>query len=298
MKRTGQIVLVLLLCVLLVGGMMWIAERMLPDADAGDHITMEGFSYAELPKFDGKTPYVVVNGNVPFFDTEGLTEKSYEYYGKLDSKGRCTAATANVGRDLMPTSERESIGAIKPSGWHTVKYEGVDGNYLYNRCHLIGFQLTGENANEKNLITGTRYLNTQGMLPFENMVADYVKETDNHVMYRVTPIFLDGELVARGVLMEGYSVEDDGEGVCFNVFCYNNQPEIEIDYATGESRYVGKTDTDTDSGKYVLNTKSMKFHHNNCSSVNDIAEKNKEVYSGSRDDLIRKGYSPCGSCKP
>ena len=166
----------------------------------------------------------------------GVHISSFEHYSKLDSLGRCGAAFANVSRSTMPTKKRGAIGNIKPSGWHTVKYEGIDGKYLYNRCHLIGYQLTAENANPRNLITGTRYLNVTGMLPFENMVADYVKETNHHVLYRVTPIFKERELVARGVQMEAYSVEDKGAGVQFNVYVYNNQPGISINYETGRSK--------------------------------------------------------------
>lgn len=184
--------------------------------------------------------YVVVNDNVPEFTEKELTDEAYEFYSELDSLNRCGYAMACIGRELMPTEERGSIGQVKPSGWHTVKYDFVDGKYLYNRCHLIGFQLTGENANEKNLITGTRYMNVEGMLPFENMVADYVKETGNHVLYRVTPVFDDNNLVARGVQMEAYSVEDSGEGISYNVFVYNKQPGVEIDYTTGESRLAEK----------------------------------------------------------
>ena len=189
-----------------------------------------------VPEFTDQ-PYVVINNNVPFFtEEEKATQDVFEYYSELDSLGRCGMAIANVCKELMPTGERGNIGQVKPSGWQTAKYDHVDGNYLYNRCHLIGFQLTGENANEKNLITGTRYMNVDGMLPFENMIDDYVDETENHVLYRVTPVFEGEELVARGVLMEAYSVEDEGEGICFNVYVYNNQPDVVIDYATGESR--------------------------------------------------------------
>ena len=191
-------------------------------------------SVQDIPAFADE-PYVVINDNKPEFSKEDYTTESYEYYSELDSLGRCGYAMACIGRDLMPTEERGSLGQRKPSGWQTVNYDFVDGKYLYNRCHLIGFQLSGENANEKNLITGTRYMNTEGMLPFENMIADYVKETGNHVLYRVTPIFDGDNLVARGVQMEAWSVEDDGEGICFNVYCYNNQPGIVIDYATGKS---------------------------------------------------------------
>lgn len=192
-------------------------------------------SISTIPDFDDE-PYIEINGNKPYFTKEELTTSSYEYYTDLDSLGRCGVCYACIGKDIMPTEERGPIGMVKPSGWHTVKYDFVDGKYLYNRCHLIGFQLAGENANVKNLITGTRYLNVQGMLPFENEVADYVQDTGNHVMYRVTPVFKENNLVANGVLMEAYSVEDKGKGVCFNVFCYNNQPGVIIDYATGESK--------------------------------------------------------------
>lgn len=191
-------------------------------------------SAEEIPPFSGEA-YIAINGNVPFFVEEEITDESYEYYSELDSLGRCGVTEACIGIDIMPTEDRGDIGSVKPTGWHSVKYDIVDGKYLYNRCHLIGFQLAGENANRKNLITGTRYLNIEGMLPFENMVADYVQETENHVMYRVTPIFEGDDLVAQGVVMEGWSVEDEGEGICFCVFAYNAQPGIEIDYATGES---------------------------------------------------------------
>lgn len=191
-------------------------------------------SLEEIPPFDG-TPYVEINGNIPDFDETDCTTESFESYSELDALGRCGVAFANVGIDLMPREERGSIGQVKPSGWHTVKYDCVDGKYLYNRCHLIGYQLTGENANEKNLITGTRYLNVEGMLPFENMVDDYVEATNNHVLYRVTPVYEGDNPVANGVLMEGWSVEDQGRGICFYVYVYNCQPGVEIDYATGES---------------------------------------------------------------
>lgn len=192
------------------------------------------FSLDEVGTYTGE-PYAVVNGNQPYFSEEELTDQSYEFYSELDELGRCGAAHACIGIDLMPTEDREGIGQVKPSGWQTVKYDIVNGKYLYNRCHLIGFQLAGENANEKNLITGTRYLNVDGMLPYENLVADYVKETENHVMYRVTPVYEGENLVASGVLMEAESVEDEGEDVQFCVYVYNVQPGIVIDYATGDS---------------------------------------------------------------
>lgn len=190
-----------------------------------------------LPKYNGN-PYVALNDNNPDFSKDELIANSYEKYADLDFLGRCGVANAVIGRDLMPTTKRESISSVKPSGWKSVKYKGIDGGSLYNRCHLIGFQLAGENANKKNLITGTRYLNTQGMLPFENMIADYVKETNNHVRYRVTPVFIGNELVARGVQMEAMFVEDNGKAIKFNVFCFNVQPNIEIEYSNGNSRKV------------------------------------------------------------
>ena len=182
---------------------------------------------ATLPEYSD-SPYVIVNNNEPFFTENDMTADSFEYYGELDELGRCTVAYASIGKDLMPTEKRGSIGSVKPTGWHTVKYDIVDGKYLYNRCHLIGYQLTAENANK-------RYLNVDGMLLFENMVADYIKETNNHVLYRVTPIFTGDNLLADGVLMEAESVEDNGEGISYNVFCYNVQPGVKIDYATGDS---------------------------------------------------------------
>ena len=218
-------------------------EKSLPSTENATTIE-ETFDFAAVPAYDGKA-YVAVNDNVPFFTEEELSSASYETYGELDPLGRCTVCVASVGQDLMPAEERGNIGMVKPTGWHTVKYDFVDGKYLYNRCHLIGYQLTGENANEKNLITGTRYLNIEGMLPFENMVADYVKETDQHVMYRVTPVFEGDNLLATGVLMEGKSVEDNGEGVLFCVFAYNVQPGVSIDYATGESSADGTIVNDT-----------------------------------------------------
>lgn len=191
-------------------------------------------SVAEIPAYAGE-PYVTVNNNVPQFSETDLGVSSYEYYSDLDDLGRCGVVYACIGTDLMPTEERGEIGAVKPSGWHTIKYDIVDGKYLYNRCHLIGYQLSGENANVNNLITGTRYLNVEGMLPFENMVADYVRETEHHVLYRVTPIFEGDNLLASGVQIEAQSVEDHGEGIQFNVYCYNVQPGVTIDYATGDS---------------------------------------------------------------
>lgn len=200
--------------------------------------TATSVSLSDIPAYSG-SPYVAVNNNVPFFTDNDMTTTAFETYSNLDNLSRCGVAYANVCTEIMPTEERGAIGQVKPSGWHTVKYDIVSGKYLYNRCHLIGYQLSAENANTKNLITGTRYLNTEGMLPFENMVADYVKETNNHVLYRVTPMFDGNNLVASGVLMEAKSVEDNGDGILFNVYCYNVQPGIAIDYATGDSALDG-----------------------------------------------------------
>lgn len=187
--------------------------------------------------WDGINPYSIVNNNKPFFTLKEISYEEYEIYSELDTLGRCGTAMACLSTELMPTEERESISSVKPSGWHgnNNRYDWIDGTYIYNRCHLIGFQLTGENANEKNLITGTRYLNVEGMLPLENIVADYIKETNNHVMYRITPLYKGDNRVAHGVLMEAFSVEDNGEVICFNVFCPNIQPGVAIDYSTGKN---------------------------------------------------------------
>lgn len=289
----------------------------------------ESIALAEVPEYSGQ-PYVVVNDNEPDFSEGDMTSESSEYYSDLDSLGRCGTAFANIGTDLMPAEKRGAIGQIKPSGWQTVKYDFVDGKYLYNRCHLIGYQLTAENANEKNLITGTRYLNVTGMLPFENMVADYVKETKQHVLYRVTPVYDGNNLVASGVLMEAQSVEDGGAGIQYCVFVYNVQPGVSIDYATGgswestesEAATIGTQDdggeatggkstggeiTDGEgmeqaqqvgNGEYILNTSTKKFHIPTCSSVKQMKASNKESYHGSRESLIDQGYSPCKNCNP
>jgi len=258
------------------------------------------FDFAAIPEFNNQ-PYVVINDNKPDFTEDDYTTESFENYGELDRFGRCTVCFACVGKDLMPTDDRESIGSIKPTGWHTVKYDCIDGKYLYNRCHLIGYQLTAENSNPYNLITGTRYLNVDGMLPFEDLVASYVKATDNHVLYRVTPHFKDNELIARGVQIEGYSVEDNGSGICFNVYCYNNQPYIEIDYSTGGSSLSSEYTTVKDDGvvdTYIVNMSSKKFHKTDCSAVAKISDDNKKKYTGSRTSLINNGYEPCKQCNP
>lgn len=254
------------------------------------------YDLKSIPEYSGE-PYVTIHDNVPFFSEEELTTDAFETYSELDDLGRCGTAYANICEEIMPTEKRGKIGMIKPSGWHTVKYMGIDGNYLYNRCHLIGYQLSAENANEKNLITGTRYLNVTGMLPFENMVADYVKETGNHVLYRVTPIYNQENLVADGVLMEAQSVENDDLAFC--VYCYNVQPGIEIDYHTGDSK-SSQTEqpSKTSEDLYVLNKNTKKFHRPDCSSVQDIKPKNKQEFSGNTEALIQQDYSPCKNCNP
>ena len=244
---------------------------------------------------DNDVAYVVVNENVPEFEDVDTGTDAYEFYSELDELGRCGYAIACIGRELMPTEERESIGQVKPTGWHTVKYSFVDGKYLYNRCHLIGFQLTGENANKQNLITGTRFMNVQGMLPFENMVADYIRETDNHVLYRVTPVFDEDNLVASGVQMEALSIEDDGDGICFNVFVYNREPGVTIDYNTGVSCETDKMETDNPR-KYVLDRFGKIFHEEHC--YEQYAVEDPRDYSGGREELLNNGYKACKKCKP
>lgn len=295
-------------CVTLPGGIPW-TDQAGPWAGTGQRSLMSGYGdesngyfsdwYQDIPAYAGEIS-VTVNDGIPFFTEEDVTEYAFEEYSPLDDLGRCGVAFANVCRELMPTGQREDIRRVRPTGWQTVKYDVIADQYLYNRCHLIGYQLAGENANEKNLITGTRYFNVEGMLPWENQVAEYVDETDNHVLYRVTPCFEGENLVASGVLMEAWSVEDSGEGVCFNVYCYNIQPGIIIDYATGESR-PDESWAPAKNGKkqdYVLNTNTRKFHLPSCGSVQDMDNKNRADFTGKREVLIEQGYTPCSRCKP
>lgn len=286
------------------------------------------FSYNDVPEFNNNS-YVEINNNIPFFSDKDLTKEAFESYSDLDSLGRCGVAFALLGKETMPMKERRGeIGDIKPSGWHTVKYpEIISDNYLYNRCHLIAFQLAGENDNEKNLITGTRYFNVSGMEPFENKVASYIENTNNHVLYRVTPIYNQDDLVATGVLMEARSVEDNGKGLSYCVFVYNYQPGIIIDYQNGDSKvdetYVAdnsntsatevtsedKTTEDIETTSevstennvevtYIINLNTKKFHRPTCSSVNEMNEKNKDYSTLSRDEIINQGYVPCKRCNP
>lgn len=261
-----------------------------------------------IPAYDGKA-YVAVNNNEPFFTDSDMTTTAFENYSDLDSLGRCGVAYANICKDIMPTEERGKIGMIKPSGWHTVKYDVIKDRYLYNRCHLIGYQLAGENANPKNLITGTRYLNVEGMLPFENLVADYVNNTGNHVLYRVTPMFSGSNLVANGVLIEAKSVEDNGGGILFNVYCYNVQPGVGINYENGDSWLDGTTGSASSGSDSSAAENSAADSSNSETMVHITATGKKYHRAGCRtlkksdtevtlDEAKSMGLSPCGICNP
>ena len=280
-------------------------------ADGPQEDLVNNNSYVSLdaiPAYDGKA-YVAVNNNEPFFTDSDMITTAFENYSDLDSLGRCGVAYANICKDIMPTEERGKIGMIKPSGWHTVKYDVIKDRYLYNRCHLIGYQLAGENANPKNLITGTRYLNVEGMLPFENLVADYVNNTGNHVLYRVTPMFSGSNLVANGVLIEAKSVEDNGGGILFNVYCYNVQPGVGINYENGDSWLDGTTgstssgsdssaaensaaDSSNSETMVHITTTGKKYHRAGCRT---LKKSDTEV---TLDEAKSMGLSPCGICNP
>ena len=256
----------------------------------------------KIPEFSGKG-YIAIDNNIPFFTAAQLTTSGYEKYGALDSLGRCTTAIASLGKETMPTEDRGSISSVKPTGWIQAQYSCIKTRDLYNRSHLIAWSLSGENANKQNLVTGTAYLNQDNMTQFEDMVLDYIKETGNHVAYRVTPLFKGNDLVCRGVQMEAYSIEDDGEGICFNVYCYNVQPGVIIDYATGESHSESGEESSEESSvdtsieaDYVLNVGSKKIHAPDCPSVSQMSDKNRKYYTGSIDELLAQGYKPCGSC--
>ena len=287
---------------------------------------------ADIPEWEGYS-FTYVNGNQPDFTEDEIWTSTQESLDPLDRLGRCGAANSCIGQDGMPTEPRGDISSVEPSGWHTDRYDFVEGEMLFNRCHLIGHQLSGDDAIPRNLITGTSYLNRDGMLQFENAIAAFVRETNNHVMYRVVPIFAGEELIARGVHMEAISVEDNGAGLAFNVFCYNVQPGVDIDYQTGDnklsedtvmleeylagkylimanmqgqiptadqySKEQGETAQQKESTMtYVLNTNSGRFHYPDCSSVSDMAEHNKQIVETTREELISRGFKPCGSCKP
>lgn len=307
-KKFLNILLILIVSLSVLSGCSAGENNFFNDLDitaqsASDYVN---YDLSNIPDYDGKA-YVELNGNVPeFSESEKTSSESFEEYGKLDLLGRCTYAVSCIGKDLMPTEKRGSIGSVKPSGWHISKYDFVDGKYLYNRCHLIGYQLTAENANERNLITGTRYLNIEGMLPFENDVADYIEITNNHVYYKVTPIFEGNNLVANGVQMQAYSVEDNGQGISFNVYCYNVQPGVAIDYATGDNQAVASSSAsvtstssdEADKKTYIVNTKTKKFHNPDCDGAKKMSSSNKKKYKGTRDSLISNGYLPCQKCNP
>ena len=315
--------LIIVVLFVIVAG-IWIYQKIAISTEGVDGNLYDRLS--DLPAYDGE-PSVEINNGIPLFTDAEKEADPFEYYGDLDKLGRCTVAYACIDKAMMPKEDRGSIREIKPTAWQTSEYEFIDEGHLYNRCHLIGFQLTGENANEKNLITGTRYMNVQGMLPYENMVADYIRSTNNHVLYRVTPIFEGKHLLASGVLMEAYSIEDKGKGVCFCAYCYNAQPGIRIEYTDGsnsidetaniEVLYQQKTEADKTTTSehermtnesagtvippgttFVLNTNSMRFHKPDCESVSDMSPRNTEFTEKSRDEVIDAGYYPCGSCKP
>lgn len=271
--------------------------------------------FESIPDYTGE-PYTEINDNRPYFTDTDYTTVSFERYSPLDNLGRCSTAYACIGTDIMPTEDRQSIGQVKPSGWHTVRYDIVGAGsaaYLYNRCHLIAHELAGEDANVQNLITGTRYMNMVGMRGFEDSVADYVRSTGNHVLYRVTPVFKGDNLVADGVLMEALSVEDNGSGICFCIFCYNVQPGIEIDYATGDSHLIEtdaeqvaediapvqeQTKESNTEIQYIGNKNTRKFHYPYCPSVEDMKESNKVPLYCTREEAIAQNFSPCGRCNP
>lgn len=306
---------------------------------------------ADIPAYNGAL-CIDINHGEPGFTAQDEARGTFMQFSELDFEGRCGTAFARIGPDTISNEKRGDISQVHPSGWVQRKYSFVDDGMLYNRSHLIAHQLCGENANEKNLITGTRTFNAVGMLYYEELVGDYVRSTGNHVLYRVTPLFAANDLVARGVQMEAKSVEDNGEAVQFNVFVYNVEPGVAIDYVTGESRESSETPQVTSKGSatittaaaaradkaaagrsagsgsgtgssgsnagdghgtgsnssnnqgtseqqdYILNVKNKKFHKPDCSAASDISSANKQDFTGTRDQLIAKGYSPCGICKP
>lgn len=283
-------------------------------------------SLDDIPEYQ-HSAYIEINGGAPFFEDHEITDEAFEHYSELDALGRCGVAFACLGIELMPDEERGEIASITPTGWEYAgmsnnnTYDFVENEYVYNRCHLIGHQLAGENDNEKNLITGTRYMNIEGMLPFENQVADYVESTKNHVMYRVTPIFEGLDYVARGVLMEAYSVEDNGRGISFCIYAYNVQPGVTIDYFTGVNVASGEKmpeinidddnrteikDNENQDGSssdgvvcdYILNTNTKKFHKPGCGSAPKADSKNYKEFSGTKEDLLADDYIPCKICNP
>ena len=295
MKKLRAILLLLVLCLCEYFNTNCLSILAAP---INNEVSVDGIIYSIPSDWqNSEDAYLNLNTKPDFSNID--IGKSFELYGELDSLGRCTQCVANIGLDLMPTEERGAIGQIKPTGWQTIKYDNIDGKYLYNRCHLIGYQLTGENANERNLITGTRYLNVVGMLPFENKVADYIKNTGSHVLYRVTPIFTDDELVARYVHLEALDIEDNGQYININILLYNKQPGIIINYADGTSSKAGEnienefTQPEAQA-YYYINENTKKFHKESCRYVND---KMKRVHK-SKKQLTKQGYDPCKVCNP
>lgn len=253
---------------------------------------------ASIPAYAGEAS-AIVHDDVPYFTQTELSEETPELFSELDELGRAGAAMERLGPETLPSEPRGSIGMIRPSGWHLVKYDIVDGQYLYNRCHLIAYELSGVNAEERNLITGTRYLNVSGMLPYENKTADYIRSSGYHVLYRVTPVYEGDNLVASGVLMEAESIEDEGAGLSFCVYCYNVQPGVVIDYSDGSSHLEEEPEESAEPVmNYVLNTNTHRFHYPWCDSVSEMKDKNREEYTGLRSTLIAEGYVPCGRCNP
>ena len=274
------------------------SEETEPEADAQPQISQPPFIDPDtIAEWDGE-PCLIVDGNIPGFTQGDLTDDPYQFNSPLDGLGRCGFAVACIDRSLLCNGEREALASVTPSGWANREYDFIDGGYLYNRCHLLGFQLTGSQADERNLITGTRYMNVNGMLPYENKVADHVRKNDHHVLYRVTPRFRAEELVCRGVQMEAYCVEcGNDEPFMFHVFCYNVQPGVVIDYETGENTLVELL-FGTEKHHYVLNTSSKKFHDPACENAQSISEKNREEVYCTREELIYWQYAPCGVCRP
>lgn len=288
----------------------------IPAGVSQDVLTPGSADPRTVPAYDGTAASVEIDGNVPGFTASDAPARSFEYYGDLDELGRCTYAVACVGSDLFPTGPRENISHIKPTGWRIAKYDFIDGQYLFNRCHLIARKLTGEDANERNLVTGTRAMNTDGMGPYEDLVHEYVRETGNHVLYRVTPVYAGSNPLAAGVQMEAVSVEDGGRGICFNAFVYNVQPRVGIDYATGKNWLLadGETPASPTEGPasdnraqtaegghedgYVLNTGSRKFHYPWCDAVQAMEQRNRLDFDGTRDEALAQGFAPCGTCNP
>ncbi len=287
------------------------------------HVPFDLEAFLRAPPPYAGEAVTAVNGNRPLFSREELEGLRSIRFSELDALGRCGPASAYLGPETLPAEKRAPIGAVRPSGWHTVRYDGlIEDKYLYNRCHLIGYQLSGDNADPRNLITGTRYLNVSGMLPYENAVFDYIRSSGNHVLYRVTPVFSDDALLASGVLMEARSVEDGGAGIRFCVYAHNVQPGIVIDYLTGDSHAQGGEESprpetlfpfSAEEGSpaadrslpapegapvYILNTNTRRFHDPSCPSVTEMNESNREYFYGTREEALERGYRPCGRCKP